>query len=119
MKSGANIIYAFRVTLFDLIKEILYFPVWWYSLGLWQVLRGSGRGIKTGSQRLGVGVMFRYWFKPMYGQTDWQGKIISFFMRSAVLFGRTIMLLIWTMVVLVGLAIYIILPVAIVYLIVK
>lgn len=57
---------------------------------------------------------FRIWirnfFVPMYGQHDWSGRIVSFFMRLVVLIGRLIALLVEAFVYALGLALWLAAP---------
>ncbi|OIO46259.1 MAG: hypothetical protein AUJ28_02840 [Parcubacteria group bacterium CG1_02_37_51] len=107
-------IYAIRYLLFDLVKEILYFPIWWYSRGLIKATIFCGRQIKSGNERFAITILFRYWFKPMYGQQDWQGKIISFFIRTIHLAWRLLLMAIWLIIVLLIFIIYLVLPIYII-----
>src|SRR3989338_2171398 len=74
----------------ELIGDVVYAPLWWYSRGfLWFLDRLRRQLI---SFERGVG--FRFWIinlgKPMYGQYDIASKIISFFMRLFLLFVKFI-----------------------------
>jgi hypothetical protein len=66
-----------RVTL----GSFLLFPVWWYGRGLVKMLRKARQFLANRAADFGL----RYWlknlFRPMYGVRDWQGRLISFFMR--------------------------------------
>jgi hypothetical protein len=81
--------------LLDMIREILYFPVWWYTRGLAMAAAFSWRQIKNMEIRLGVKVWVVNIFTPMFGQRDVAGVIISFFMRIFQIIVRTIALLFW------------------------
>lgn len=77
-------------------RRILYFPLWWYSIGLKKRLSGLFHGIRTQFHNLGIIIMFKYLFKPMFGERSRSGRIISFFMRSLLLFWRLFLFLILT-----------------------
>jgi hypothetical protein len=65
----------------ELVGEILYFPVWWYSQGLrlaWQRLIRQWARLYN---RLGLRFLFANMGKPMYGDYTRSGKVISFFFR--------------------------------------
>lgn len=104
---------AIPIDIFKLISEaigwILFFPVWWYTRGLVIVLRSSGQTIKNQYINLGLGVWLTNLFVPMYGTTDWAGRIISFFVRLFVIVVRSVALLFWIILVLIFLAAYILL----------
>lgn len=98
----------------DFIREILYFPVWWYSVGLLRAARFFWQRIKNAEIRLGVGVWVKNIFTPMFGQRDIAGVLISFFMRIFQIIVRTIVLFLWSVIVLLGFFIWIALPVFVV-----
>ncbi len=64
------------------LREIAMFPVWWYSRGLLMVMHALRESVAGYAQGLGIRVWVRNIFVPMYGQYDWQSRIISVFMRS-------------------------------------
>ncbi len=74
--------------LLDGLRSIFYFPVWWYTRGLKKKFLGFITGVKTSSHNLALTVMFKYLFKPMFGERSKSGRIISFFMRLILLFWR-------------------------------
>lgn len=78
-------------TLFiDLIGEILYFPIWWYTRGLKRIVLFIWSSIKKLSRNLSLKVMITSLFRPMFAQYDRAGRIISFFMRLILLISRII-----------------------------
>ena len=98
----------------DFIREILYFPIWWYSVGLLRAAKFFWQRIKNMEVRLGVGVWVKNIFTPMFGQRDIAGVLISFFMRIFQIIVRTIVLFLWSVIVLLGFFIWIALPVFVV-----
>ena len=44
---------------------------------------------------LAIGIWIKHVFTPMYGQHDWQGRLISFFMRVVQIILRAIALVAW------------------------
>lgn len=88
----------FQRILLEALLDVLYFPLWWYTGGvnyaggrLWQLL-------KNGNRTLAPGLWLKNILVPMYGQFDWQGRLISFFMRLAQIIGRGFALLVWAIV---------------------
>lgn len=65
----------------DLVGNILYFPVWWYSVGSFRILQKIVKDTKSFAHDLHLGILFKYLFKPMYGLTDFWSRIISFLVR--------------------------------------
>lgn len=84
------IIQAVKAIFLDLIGEILYFPVWWYTQGLVSVVLRVLNSIKQTSHNLALPLMFKNLFKPMYGQYDRTGRLISLLMRFVLTFSRLI-----------------------------
>lgn len=90
MQKHENIFFAFFSKFFlELIFDVLYFPVWWYGPGTKMSFLWTVRQIKEFEYQLGVGIWIKNIFVPMYGQDDWQGRLISFFMRVFQIIVRT------------------------------
>lgn len=83
-----------RLTI-EFFLDIFYFPVWWYTAGAKRSLLFSFRVLQSGNQQLAPGLWLKNIFVPMYGQYDWQGRLMSFFMRSVNVVIRGFALLIW------------------------
>lgn len=78
-----------------MVGKVLFWPLWWYTVGLKQMLTALANNILQEEQRLGVLLWWRNLFVPMFGQYDWQGRLISFIMRLLVGVIRTLLLLLW------------------------
>lgn len=102
-----------RVVL-DLVIDILYFPLWWYGPGLVRVLKGAGRMISSVNIQFAPMLWIKNLFVPMFGQTDWQGRLMSIVMRFANVIGRSIALCIWTLIVVCLVALWIVVPITVV-----
>ncbi len=100
----------FRDVFLDIVREILYFPIWWYTKGLAMAANFSWQRIKNMEVRLGVKVWVVNLFKPMFGQRDIAGVLISFFMRIFQIIGRTIVLFLWTVIMILVFFVWIVLP---------
>lgn len=95
----------------SLLLEIIYFPIWWYSVGFFRFL-GNVRLFLRGQERsLGFWVWAKNIFVPMYGQSDFAGRIISFFMRLIQVIVRGFIMLLWVTICLVVLIIWLALPI--------
>ena len=79
-----------KFILIELIGDVLYFPVWWYTRGAKKTILFFWQKIIVTENALGVRIWVTSLFKPMYAQKDWQSKIISFFMRIFQIIIRTI-----------------------------
>ena len=99
----------------DLIGDILYWPLWWYSKGLAKAAEFCFAEISSQQERLGINVWVKNIFTPMFGQYDIEGRIISFFARLIQIIVRSILLFIWSIFILISLLAYVIMPLIIVY----
>lgn len=98
-----------RITL-RFFFDIFYFPIWWYTKGLLHGFSFFRSAVREGNSNLVPWLWLRNIFVPMYGQYDWQGRIMSFLVRSANVLVRSIGLAIWVLVMFLILLIWIALP---------
>lgn len=98
----------------EALFDVVYFPVWWYTGGVKHAGLRCLELCKQGNRALAPGLWLVNIFVPMYGQYDWQGRLISFFIRSANVFGRALALGVWLAVCLVFFFIYMAFPIVIV-----
>lgn len=99
----------------DIIGDILYFPLWWYSVGLIKVAKNFINQLISLINGFSLPILFRSLLKPMYGDYSKSGRIISFFMRIIHLTVLSLGVLVWSLVLLVLLLAWLIIPVLIVY----
>ena len=99
-----------RIFLQSLI-DIFYFPIWWYSKGTIKVLHALHEQFDHVSVKLAVGIWLRNLFVPMFGQTDWQGRLMSIFMRLVNVFFRSFALAIYVIALMLISITWVILPV--------
>lgn len=99
----------------DTILDAMYFPFWWYSLGLARAARFCLSILSWGNRAFAPGLWFKNIFVPMYGQSDWQGRIISFIMRTVQIIARTVALLVWLLLCLFIFLIWLLLPVFVIW----
>jgi len=79
----------------EFILDFFYFPLWWYTTGAKRVLLFCGSLIAEANLYTSPGLWLKNIFVPMYGQYDWQGRIMSVFMRLINVIGRSVGLLVW------------------------
>lgn len=79
----------------SLILEVVYFPVWWYSVGFFRVAKNIWRFFRGREQSLGFSIWLKNIFVPMYGQYDFAGRLISFFIRLIQIIFRGLVLFFW------------------------
>ena len=99
----------------EAIFDVLYFPIWWYSGGASHALFWVVGKIKSGNARLAPGLWFRNMFVPMFGQYDWEGRIISFFMRFVQIVARSIALVVWLFICILLFVVYLIFPAVVLF----
>lgn len=103
-----------RLTL-EFIFDFLYAPVWWYTIGLKRAGRFAARLVAAGNMQFAPGLWLLNIFVPMFGQYDWQGRLVSFFVRLFNFIIRSILLIIWVIFSLIALLLWIFIPIFVVY----
>lgn len=93
---------------------ILYFPVWWYSLGFFRFVKRIFYFWREQAYFLAVLIWIKNIFVPMYGQGDFVGRLISFLVRFVQIIVRTIILFFWLLMCLVLMAFWLALPILII-----
>jgi len=94
----------------QIIGKIIYFPIWWYSLGFGRLIKSAGRFWRNQERSLGFLVWVKNIFVPMYGQRDWMGRIISFVVRLVQIIARGIALLFWSLILILILLLWLVFP---------
>ncbi len=89
----SNLILAVKSLAVDSVVAVLYFPIWWYTLGAFRVASYGVRTLHNAGRGFGVHVWFKNLFRPMFGQYDIAGRIISFFLRLVMILYYSIVLL--------------------------
>ncbi|MFA6306359.1 MAG: hypothetical protein WCV70_00880 [Patescibacteria group bacterium] len=112
--SNSFIFYGLQI-LIELIQDILYFPAWWYSRGLLNIIMGVMNFLINKQKSLALFVWVKNIFRPMYAQYDWQGMLISFFMRLVQIIFRSIVMLLWLIFSLAVIIFWILFPVFVIY----
>ncbi len=62
-------------------KDLLLMPVWWYTKGFGIFLRGLYESALSFDVAFGWSIWVKNMFTPLYGQTDFVGRVFSFFLR--------------------------------------
>jgi hypothetical protein len=105
----------FILVLIDEIKTLLYFLIWWYSRGFLNAFKGAMAFIVSMDETLGFRIWVRNLFVPMFGQHDFSGRVISFFLRLFQILVKGLMLLFVIVIVIVFLIIWLLLPFFVLY----
>ena len=116
MAKSSNITLS-RIIL-GVITDVLFFPFWWYSFGLLNVIRRLAKFVADREKSLALFVWLKNIFVPMYGQRDWQGFLISFFIRLVQIIFRSIILIFWLIVALAAFWLWVALPLFVAYMII-
>lgn len=77
----------------DWLVEAAIFPAWWYGRGLVGAWRYSMAFLRHREQGVGFMVWVKNIFVPMYGQTDFAGRLISFIVRFVQVLARGLLML--------------------------
>lgn len=91
----------------EFVWHLVYFPLWWYSRGLKHAAIAMRNFISLGNATLAPGLWLQNIFVPMFGQHDWQGRLVSFFVRLVNVLVRGLLFLMWTFL---GCAVFLIWP---------
>ena len=100
---------------FDFIIDLLFFPFWWYTRGLKQAFLFCIQLIKDINVYLAPFLWLKNIFVPMYGQTDWQGRLMSLLMRIVNIVIRFIVMILWVVVVFFIFMLWIAFPIFVTY----
>lgn len=84
----------------DFCLHLIYFPVWWYTGGMKRAFLGTWNLLRMVNSYLAPGLWLKNIFVPMFGQRDWQGRLVSFFMRLVNVIFRFLGLFVWFWIVL-------------------
>ncbi|MBI4779641.1 hypothetical protein HY797_04310 [Candidatus Falkowbacteria bacterium] len=114
MPTNSFIFYSLQI-LTELIRDVLYFPVWWYSRGLVNSAKSLLNFLADKQKALGLLIWIKNIFRPMYAQYDWQGMLISFFMRLVQIIFRSLILLFWLVFSLAVIIFWILFPIFVIY----
>lgn len=95
----------------SLFLEIVYFPIWWYSVGFFRFFGNVRLFLRGQAKASGFFVWAKNIFVPMYGQSDFAGRAISFFVRLVQVIFRGFILLLWTAICFLALIIWLAVPI--------
>jgi hypothetical protein len=90
-------------------------PVWWYSRGLLNLVEGLIRFLGDHLKRTALLVWVKNFFKPMYGQYDWAGILISLIVRLFQIIIRSLYFVFYILLSLAAVAVWLAFPVGVIY----
>jgi len=111
MPSHNFLTYSGKIIL-QILGEILYFPLWWYTVGFARLVKGVWRFLGNQEINLGFSVWLKNIFVPMYGQRDIAARLISFAVRTVQIIARGLVLIFWLLVVILILILWLVFPLA-------
>lgn len=79
----------------DILWEILYFPLWWYSCGLKKAAIFCWQKIRDGWRASALSILFLNFFKPMYGQRGFAAYVLTTMVRVWQIFWRIFFIIPW------------------------
>lgn len=106
---------VFQRLVVEFLFDIIYFPIWWYTGGIKHTLVYCYHLLQSGNNYLAPGLWLKNIFVPMFGQYDFGGRMVSLFMRSVNVIGRSFALFIWLLVVLFIFILWLVIPFLVVY----
>jgi hypothetical protein len=91
----SNNLFTYSIKIFSEIAfDIVYFPLWWYSRGTLITFNRLTQFVINQERNWALLVWAKNIFKPMYGLTDIQGRLISVLMRLIQIIFRGIIMLV-------------------------
>lgn len=114
MIANNSLLYSAKI-LVEIIRDVVYFPFWWYTRGLFMFAQKTITFLQTKEKSLGLFVWMKNIFTPMYGQNDWQGVLISILVRIVQIIFRSIVMIIFTVIAVFVFMLWIFVPIFIVY----
>lgn len=111
------IIFSLKFIFIDVLGDFIYWPIWWYTVGLIDRLKFSWQQIKKIWISLGLGIWLKNIFVPMYGDRSIIGRLISFFIRIIILIWRMIWFLVWVILILITVIVWIVAPIIFIWMI--
>ncbi|MCX6800243.1 MAG: hypothetical protein NT091_03810 [Candidatus Falkowbacteria bacterium] len=69
------------IALGNFIVEIIYFPIWWYTFGVWETANKIFNFLKEQEKSMAFVLWIKNIGKPMYGEYNAKGIIISSIVR--------------------------------------
>jgi len=104
-----------RFLISDFLIELFEFPVWWYTVGLRNVIRLIFQSIQRVANSLRLPTLFRFLLTPMFGLRDWVSRIISFGVRIVHFCLLVALSICWTIVLFALFIVWLVLPIIVIY----
>src|SRR3989304_987660 len=86
-----------RAVFVQTTREFLLLPFWWYTEGFLKMLALWRQSIGNVSATFGLGIWVKNLFVPMYGDTSFVGRLISFGIRFFMILIRGFGVMMWAL----------------------
>jgi hypothetical protein len=115
-----NIIFSSgKFLIVDIIGDFLFWPVWWYTVGLRDMAKFVLKQIRDVWKSMALGLWIRNFFVPMYADRSILGRGISLVIRLIFLVWKSVWFVAWSIPSIVLLILWIVTPVGVIYLIIQ
>jgi len=92
------------------VQRFLGLPFWWYGSGLRATGQYFLQAVFSTVKNFALDVWIKNLFNPMYGDTSFIGRLISFGIRLVMIFFRGLAVVVYTIVFLIVFVAYLLLP---------
>ena len=99
----------------DAFISIIYFPVWWYSRGFLKFVKAMFLSLSSFDNQIGFTLWLKNIFVPLFGQNDFGGRIVSFFVRLGNIIVRGFVVLLYLILIVALIVVWDIFPVYVLY----
>ncbi len=102
----------------EFLLDIIFFPLWWYTGGIAYAIGAARNLLSSANANLAPFMWLKNLFVPMFGQHDFQGRMVSVIMRFLNFIFRGIALLLSTVLVFALLLAWVLAPLGVVYMLI-
>ncbi len=97
------------------LRRVLTFPAWWYTQGALLLLVNLYKSQLIQIKNSAIALWIKNLFTPMFNDYTFMGKVLSFFFRVFIIFGKLISILFFIAVRVSIFVLYLIVPLFVVY----
>jgi hypothetical protein len=114
MQKGNIVLYTPKIVL-EILWNIVYMPIWWYTRGLFNLIEGLLFFLSDHLKSTALLVWIKNFFKPMYGQYDWAGILISLLVRFFQIIVRSAYFIFYVILSIIAVLVWLAFPIGVVY----
>ena len=112
---SSNILIYGAQIISEIIWDILYFPIWWYTRGILFIIMALRDFLIQKEKTLGILVWIKNINRPLYERYDWLGQLASFLVRIVQIIGKSLVWLVWLIITFIIFYLWIVLPIFAIY----